>query len=419
MSVIVVGLSHRSAPLDLLERFSFTADTLQKGLHHLHGSDQVTEGAILSTCNRVEVYAVVGGFHTGVAALRRFLADSHHVAPDDFSSALYALYDEDAVRHLFGVAAGIDSMVLGESQILAQVREAFRLATEECTAGPVLSAMFRHAIKAGRRARAETRIGESGMTFATAGAMLARRELGGLEGSTVLVIGAGKVGDLVARRLAKEGATILVANRSRSGAVRLAERAGGTVVPMADLDEVLARSDLVLSSTGSPEPVLSAEMVAAAMARRPERRLILLDMAVPRDVEPAASSIDGVTVWDLDDLREALLPSPEQLAEVERVKVIVEQETPKFAAWERGFRLAPLLEQVRTRAEGIRRREIERAAAKLGGLEDDERDAVDALTKAIVAKLLHRPVTALKDAAGSPEGDALARVLRELFGSQS
>lgn len=415
MSVLVVGLTYRKVPVELLERFAFDAQALPKGLHQLRGLEHVREGAILSTCNRTEVYALVTGFHAGVAALRQFLSDFHHVPATEFAASLDALYEEDAVEHLFAVASGIDSMVVGEPQILQQVRQAFRVATEEGATGPVLSALFRQAIGVGRRARAETGIARSAATFVEAGATLAREALGTLEGKTVLVVGAGKMSDLAARQVARGGATVLVCNRTASRARSLAQRIGGEELPLTTLGAGLRRADLVLSSTGSSEPLISREMVADAMEARPDRRLVLLDLAVPRDVDPAAASIRGVTLRDLDDLREAVAPGAEQLREVERVRAIISEEVPRFTLWQRAHRLAPLIGALQAKAEAARRSALRRAASKLGDLEEREREAIEALTRSLVATMLHPPVAAMKGKAGTAEGEALARALRELF----
>lgn len=415
MSVLVVGLNYRGVPLDLLERFAFDQASLPKGLRQLLDHEAVHEGVILSTCNRTEVYALVGGFHSGVAALRQFLGEFHHVAPEEFADRVYALYEEDAVRHLFGVASGIDSMVVGEPQILAQVREAFRVAGEESACGPVLSALFRQGIRVGRRARSETGIARSAATFAMAGATLAREALGELRGRTVLIVGAGKMSDLAARTLVREGVRVLVANRTAGRAEAVAVRIGGEAVSMADLGGALAHADAVLASTGSAEPVITRDMVAAAMEQRPDRRLVLLDLAVPRDVEPLAGTVDNVTLRDLDDLRDAVAPGAEQMRELERVRGIVAEEVPKFIAWQRAHHLAPLIAALQERADSVRIAELRRAAARLGDLTDEQRETIDKLTRALVSKLLHGPVTSVKRSAGSTDGEALARALRELF----
>ena len=415
MSVLVVGLTYRKAPVELLERFAFDHSGLPKALHQLVSAEHVREGVVLSTCNRTEVYALVSGFHAGLAELRRFLSEYHHVPVDEFGGVLDSHYEEDAVSHLFSVASGIDSMVVGEPQILSQVRESFRVAGEESAAGPVLGALFRQAIRVGRRARSETGIGRTVKTFAGAGAELARSSLGTLDGKTVLVVGAGKMSDVAARRMAREGATVLVANRTHSRAKALADRIGGEELPITSLAEGLARADLVLSSTGSPEPVITRELVIEAAATRGGRPLVLLDLAVPRDVEPSVAELDGVVVRDLDDLRDALQPGPEQLHEVEKVRAIIADEVPRFTRWQRAHHLAPLLEALQARGEQVRDRELKRALTRLGRLSDGEREAVEALARSIVAKLFHGPVTAVKHAAGTAEGEALARALRELF----
>lgn len=415
MSVLVVGLTYRKAPVELLERFAFDQSGTLKGLHQLISAEHVREGVIVSTCNRIEVYALVSGYHAGLAELRRFLSEFHHVAVDEFGALLDARYEEEAVAHLFAVASGIDSMVVGEPQILSQIREAFRVASDEDAAGPVLSALFRQAIRVGRRSRAETGIGKTVKTFAGAGADLAREALGELRGKAVLVVGAGKMSDVAARRIAREGAEVLVANRTPSRAKALAQRIGGEEIPMTSLQDGLARADLVLSSTGSSDPVITRDAVADAMGSRPDRPLVLLDLALPRDVEPSVGEIDGVIVRDLDDLREALAPGPEQLREVERVRAIIGDEVPRFSKWQRSHHLAPLLAALQSHGEQVRDREVKRAMAKLTRLSDPEREAVEALARSIVAKLFHEPVTAVKHAAGTTEGEALAKALRDLF----
>jgi glutamyl-tRNA reductase len=415
VSVLVVGLTHRKAPVELLERFAFDRSALPKALHQLVSAEHVREGVILSTCNRTEVYALVSGFHAGLAELRRFLSEFHHVDADEFTGLLDSRYEEDAVSHLFAVASGIDSMVVGEPQILSQVRESFRVAGEESAAGPVLSALFRQAIRVGRRARSETGIGKTVKTFAGAGADLARDALGALGSKTVLVVGAGKMSDVAARRMAKEGATVLVANRTPSRAKALASRIGGEEIPMTSLADGLHRADLVLTSTGSSVPVITRELVLEAFRERSDRPLVLLDLAVPRDVEPSVDDIEGVIVRDLDDLREALVPGPEQLREVDRVLAIIGDEVPRFTRWQRAHHLAPLLGALQAHGEQVRDRELKRTLARLSRLTDGEREAVEALARSIVAKLFHGPVTTVKQAAGTAEGEALARALRDLF----
>ncbi|MGZ4139496.1 MAG: glutamyl-tRNA reductase [Actinomycetota bacterium] len=414
MPVLVTGLNYKGTPLELLERFSFEVAELPKALLAARASEHIREAVILSTCNRTEVYAVVDAYHGGVGALRQFLSEFHHVAPEDFSDRLYGLYEDEAVAHLFSVASGIDSMVIGEPQILTQVRRSFRTADEEGTVSSTLSALFRQAIRVGRRARAETGIARSASTLAMAGATLARNELGSLDGRSVLVVGAGKMSDLAAVAIAQEGANVLVANRTASRAHAVAERAGGRAVAMGELGAALAESDLVLASTGASQPLITKEMVATAMAGR-ARPLILLDLAVPRDVEHDADDVPGVTLKDMDDLREAVAPDVEHLHEVDRVRRIIAEEVPKFLAWQRTHSLAPLLEALQQRVENVRISELKRAASLLADLDDRERAAVETLTRSMLSKLLHDPVKALKEHAGTAQGEVLARALRMLY----
>jgi glutamyl-tRNA reductase len=415
MAVLVAGLSYRRVPLDLLERFSFDQTDLPKALHALRSSEHIREAVILSTCNRTEVYAAVAGFHSGLSSLRQFLSEFHHVPVDEFSDRLYGLYEEQAVVHLFNVASGIDSMVVGEPQILTQVRKAFRTADEEGTVGPTMSALFRQAIRVGRRARAETGISRSAATLAMAGATLARSELDSPDGRTVLIVGAGKMSDLAAGAIAAEGARVLIANRTPTRAAAVAARVGGDAVLMSELGNAIARADLVLTSTGSHDPVITRDMVANAMRARPGRPLVLLDLAVPRNVEPSAGEIEGVRLQDMDDLREAVAPDRDQLGEVERVRTIVADEAPRFAMWQRTHQLAPLIAALQERAETARISELRRAASVLSELNERERAAVETLTRSIVAKLLHDPMKAVKSLAGTAEGEALARALRMLY----
>lgn len=415
MSVLVVGLNHKGAPLDLLERMSFDHAELPKALRAARDASAIREAVILSTCNRVEVYAAVDGFHGGATALKRFLTEYHHVPRHLWADRSYVLYEDEAIRHLFSVAAGIESMVIGEPQILTQVRRAYVDADAEDAVGWLLSALFRKAIRVGRRVRAETGIEGSAAGLADAGATLARRTLGSLRDKTVLIVGAGKMSDLAAVHLAADGATVLIANRTTARAETLAARVGGEAVPLDGLTDGLARADLVLASTGSAQPIITAEQVKAAMTRRPGQPLVLLDLAVPRDIEAEAGEVAGVFLKDLGDLREVVAPDRDQLREVDRARAIVEQEVPRFAAWRRAHALAPLIAALKDRGEQVREAELRRARRALAGMSAEEREAVEALSRAVVAKLLHDPIAALKERAGTPEGDTLGWALRALW----
>lgn len=415
MPILALGVSYRRAPIALLERLTFGDEEYAKAYHHLSGLESIRESVILSTCNRVEVYAEVARYHEGFQEIKRFLSEARDIPMEDFAEPLYSHYEDQASEHLFGVAAGIDSMVLGEPQILAQVRGAVRRAEAEGAAGPVLSALFRRAARVGRRARAETSIGSSPSAFVEAGARLADSHLGGLEERSLLVIGAGKMGELSIRSLQGRGMSrIRILNRSPERAARVASRVGARFGSLDDLPAALADADLVVASTGSTGVVVTHQAVKAAVADK-KGRMFLLDLGVPRDVDHRAREIPGVGAADIDDLRRLLDDGRVGVEEeVAKVRALVGDETRKFSTARRAARLAPLIEALRERGEEVRANELRRMASRLRHLGDRDREAVEALTRGIVNKLLHDPVVRVKDLSG--QGGEYARALAELFG---
>ncbi|HEV8651268.1 MAG TPA: glutamyl-tRNA reductase [Actinomycetes bacterium] len=421
MPVFVVGLNFKSAPLDQLERLAVDQERRPKALAHLLAQDHVHEAVVLSTCNRVEVYTAISRFHGGAADVRHSLAEFHHLDPQDFAHHLYAYYEERAVQHLFAVASGVDSMVVGETQVLGQVREAFQGATAERAVGPVLSTLFRQAIKVGRRARAETRIGAGLTSTLTVGMRVAEGQLGSLAGRRVLVVGAGRMGRLAGRTVRACGAgELVVANRTAANGAALARELGGRSVPLDRIEDELVAADLVVASTAAVAPTVTAGVVAAATARRRASgvpsTLVVLDLGVPRDVDPDVRALPGVVLADLDGLR-AVLETEDagRRDEIERVRELIAAESQAFMSWQREARLGPTIRALRTRAEEVRRRELNRAASRLSGLSERERAAVEAVTKGLVNKLLHEPVVRGKALAAGPDGDLYARMLRELY----
>jgi glutamyl-tRNA reductase len=417
MAVLALGVSYRRASVELLERLCFSQPDLPKAYHHLATLEAVEESVILSTCNRVEIYAEVPHYHQGFLDVKRFLSESREVPADEFADPLYAHYEDDAAEHLFSVASGIDSMVIGEPQIHSQVRQAFRRAQDEAAIGPVLTSLFREALRVGRRARRETGIEASPAAFVEAGALLAAEHLGGLNRRSVLVIGAGEMSALAIRALRDRGVgSVTILNRTPERAARLAGRVGALHGPLERLTTALSSADLVVTSTGATGLVLHRDVIEEAIAGRKDP-LFLLDLAVPRDIDPAAGELPGVRLADIDDLREVFAERQgELLAEVERVRAIVSDETRRFGRRQREVRLAPLIKALHDRGEEVRAAELRRLASRLRGLSDRERQAVEALAAGVVAKLLHEPVVRLKEGAGTAEGDAAARALSELFG---
>jgi glutamyl-tRNA reductase len=419
VSVIVVGLNHRTAPLELLERVALSAPRLPKALADLQSRLALDEVVILSTCMRTEVYATAERFHPAVQDIRNFLCESSFSAPEDVADHLTMLYDDAAIGHLFSVAAGLDSAVLGESEVLSQVRGAWERARAEGAAGPVLSGLFRHAVEVGKRVRSETAIARGTTSVSQAAVALAAHNLGvtDLCGTRILVLGAGEMGEGMAVALAGSGATeVLVANRTRAKAQSLADKIGGRAVGFEHLAQALTSVDVLLASTGSPEPLLTAADLEPVLAEREGRRLLIVDVGMPRDVDRDVRTLEAVTVLDLDDLRAfARAGLEERRREVAKVHGIIGEEVEAYQSDVLARQAAPMVAALHARAEDIRTAELARFRARLNGLDERQREAVEALTKGVVAKLLHEPTVRLKDAAGTPRGERLADSLRTLF----
>jgi glutamyl-tRNA reductase len=422
MSVLALGVSYRRAPVELLERLAFMEADDPKAYRRLLEMESVREAVILSTCNRVEVFAEVTSYHAGFVDLKRFLSESREVAPEDIAEPLYSHYEDDVAEHLFSVASGIDSMVLGEPQILAQVRDAFRRAEAEGAAGAHLRALFRAAVRTGRRARAETRIGVSPAAFVEAGATLADRYLGGLEGRSVVVVGAGSMAALAVKHLTGRGAArIRIVNRTITRAASLAGMTGGEALGLDALATALREADVVVSSTGSAGTVIGHQVVREAVANGRlgglGRPLFILDLAVPRDVDPLVATLPGVRLADIDDLREILERAEDRgaLGEAEKVRGIITEEVRRYGERRRAARLSPLIQALRDRGAQIQAAELARLAPRLSSLSPRQWEAVEAMAGGIVAKLLHQPIVKIKEGTGQGQ-DALARAAAELFG---
>ncbi len=412
MSVVVIGLNHRTVPIELLERFAVSADALGKALHDLCGRSNIAEAVVLSTCNRTEVYAVADRFHPAYGDIRDFLCDLAQLAPEDLTEHLYSDHDHGAVRHLFSVAAGLESTVLGESEILGQVRTAWERAQVEGASRASLNLLFRHAVEVGKRARTETAIGRSTASVSHAAVEMARDRLGTLAGRTVLVVGAGEMGEGIVVALAAAGAgEVLVANRTLARAEELADRVGGSAISLDAVAAALPFADVVLTSTGAG--LLVTEETVPSRDGRP---LMVIDIAVPRDVAADVGLMPDVTLLDLDDLREwAARGRAERQGEVAAVQSIIGDEVQRFADVVEARQVAPLISQLHDYAEQVRLGELQRFAGRLDGLDDRQRGAVEAITRGLVAKLLHAPSVRLKDDAGTPRGERNASALRDLY----
>jgi glutamyl-tRNA reductase len=417
VSVVVIGLNPRTMPLDLFERLTVDGARLPKALHDLAARQHLGEVVVLSTCNRTEVYALAERFHGAYGDVRDFLAELAYVTPDEFTHHLYVHYDNEAVRHLFTVAAGLDSAVLGEAEILGQVRTAWERAGEEQTTGPVLNLLFRHALETGKRARTDTDIARGTASVSHAAVEMAAERLGDLTGKRVLVMGAGEMAEGMATALQRAGVTdVFVANRTWRKARALADRIGGQAVRLSDLPIALLEVDLLLTSTGATVPVVEHDDFEPVMAERSGRPLLIVDIAVPRDVDPTVRHLPGVTLLDINDLRTFAQAGVERRAhELAAVEEIIDEEIARFRTAASARSAAPVVGALHRWADELRDAELARFDARLEGLDPRQRDAVEALAKGLVQKLLHRPSVALKEHAGTPTGDRLAEATRQLY----
>ena len=417
MPVVVIGLNHRTAPLAVLESMTVGDRALDKALHALLTKEHLSEAVVLSTCNRTEVYAVAEKFHGGYADIRGVLAELAFLDPEDFSDHLYVHHDTAAVAHLFDVVSGLDSAVLGEHEIQGQVKTAWEAAQEAGAAGPTLNLLFRHALEAGKRVRNETAIGQGTASVSYSAVALADQHLGGLAGRRAVVLGAGDMGGSMAASLADAGvADLAVANRTFDTAADVARSLGARAVRFADLRSELLAADVLLTSTGAASVLLTRDELASIMAERDGARLLLVDIAVPRDVDPAVAELPGVTVLDMDDLSTfAEAGIADRRREVELVRQLLDEELERYLSATSARAVAPVIVALRSAAETVRQAELDRARSRLGDLDADQLAAVDALTYGLVAKLIHQPTVALRSAAGTPKGDRLVQALRDLF----
>ncbi len=413
--LLVVGTSHRRAELAVRERLHLAPPDAAALAGRL--AESGLEAVVLSTCNRTEVYVATDDPVPAARAARAELRERSGLADGDLDAVLEERRDADAALHLFRVAAGLDSLLPGEAQIIGQVREAFDLAKRADATGRVLNRLFTYALHAGKRVRTETGVGTVPAAIPAAAADLARRLIGDLEGRRVLVIGAGKMGGLAAESFLERGAErIFVANHRIERAEELVRRFGGVAVPFDRIGDELARADVILSSTRCPQVVLHAADVEPALRRRDGRPLLLVDIAVPRDLDPAIADLDGCTLYDLDALGPVAGEAVARRDEATRAaEAIVAKEADAFVEWLRALEVVPVVSALRRRAEAIRAQELARAEPRLRHLSEDDRRDVEVLTAQIVNKLLHDPTVRMKEAAARADGTDYADALRELF----
>lgn len=420
-AVVCVGLSHQTAPLDIRERVALPAETRSAALARFGCGRPdrpagVSELVILATCNRLELFAAGGDAAEDI--LLSLLADTTGVSEDELRGVVFSLAGEDAVRHLFRTAAGLESMVVGEPQILGQVSDAYSTALAHGSAGHVMSSLFRGAIRAGRRARAETAINRNPATVSSVAVKLVSDTLPALDRAAVLVIGAGEMAELAVSALHHRGVRrIAVASRTREHAERLSQRFGGESVAFERLADALSSADVVITSTAAPHHVITRHMVAGAMDRRPERTLVMVDIAVPRDVDPACSELPNVTVLDLEDLQRSIAESlSERELEIPRVEEIVAEEATVCIDGLRQLDVLPLIADLRTHTDAVRRAALEKARRQFAHLPPADRERIAAFSESLVNRLFHEPIVRLRQEARDGQVAGYAMAVRHLFG---
>lgn len=417
MNIIVVGLSYNTAPLEIREKIAFSPTRIEEPLRELVTLPEITEAVILSTCNRVEIYAATRDIAGGIARIKRFLAEYHHMTFDLLEQHLYGLHGEAAIRHVFRVASSLDSMVMGEPQILGQVKSAYGYAAEYKTSGIILNRFLHKAFSVAKRVRTETRIASSAVSVAFAAVELAKKIFDDLSDKIVLLIGAGEMGELAAKHLINSGARgVLVANRTFERGEKLAAEFGGKAIVFEDLFDHLHKADIVISSTGAPQHIIKPKQVAEVVRRRRLKPMFFIDIAVPRDIDPKVNEVENVYLYNTDDLQGIVESNLRQRAkEAEKAEAIVNQEIGQFFTWLSTLEITPAIVALRSRFEEVRKAELARTTAAWKDLRPEDEKRLEALTSAIIGKLLHNPISVLKQDRQGNRSDLYVDALRQLF----
>ena len=415
MRFVVTGLNHRTAPVELRERLAFDAASLPSALQDLKRRRGMMEGMILSTCNRVEIAATAEDGADCAATLAEFLRETRHV--ESFESHLYHLEGREAIRHLFRVAASLDSMVVGEPQILGQLKQAYAAAKAEGTVNGFLDTVVTRAFSVAKRVRSETEIGQSAVSVSYAAVELAREIFGSLAHKKVMLIGAGKMSELAARHLRRVGATeVYVTNRTRQRAEEMAKLFEGTIVGYDVFHRVLPEVDIVIASSGAPHYILRKEDMKRVIEARRNRPMFLIDIAVPRNIEPGVNELDNIFLYDIDDLQSVVRQNVEgRMAQAEQAEEIISEEVERLVTRLQAREVAPTIVSLQEQLEQLRQAEVERVRGKLGALTAQQEEAIEALTRGIVNKIAHGAISELRKNAGHPHGLHLVETIRRLF----
>jgi glutamyl-tRNA reductase len=418
MNIILIGMNHKTAPLEIRERLSLSCGDTMSPLIEIMNLPQIREAIYLSTCNRVEVLANAADEKSAIEKLRAFIFNHGNLSPEEMARCLYLYYDHDAVRHLFRVASSIDSMVMGEPQILGQVKDAYRTAVEHNATGVILNKVIHHAFRTAKRVRTETGIANNAVSVSFAAVELAKKIFGNLKGKTILLIGAGEMSELAAKHLINYGEEkIFITNRTYARAVQIADNFHGKAIEFDKLHEKIQDVDIVISSTGSPGYVIDASMIASALRRRRNRLLFLIDIAVPRDIDPAAGAIDNVYLYNIDNLQDIVDGNLQvRKKEAEKAEAIIDEEVVNYREWYNPLEVVPTIVSLREKKEGIIRRELAKSGSWMENLTEEERKNIEGLANSIINKVLHDPITGLKEESRDNSALPYIAAIRRLFG---
>jgi glutamyl-tRNA reductase len=417
MQIVLIGMNHKSAPLDIRERLQLSCGEGDRPLPALMNNAEIREALYLATCNRVEVLARVAGGGEAIEGLKSFIYCQGNLSVAEMDRCLYIYRGLDAVRHLFRVTSSLDSMIMGEPQILGQMKDAYRMAVENGTTGILLNRLSHHAFRVAKRVRTETGIAGNAVSVSYAAVELAKKIFGDLKRKSILLIGAGEMSELAARHLLRQGVgAIHIANRTYARAEEMAAEFQGIPVDFEKFPELLPEVDIVIASTGAPGYIMSAEMVASAFGRRRNRPLFLIDIAVPRDIDPAAGDIDNVYLYNIDHLQDVVDTNREvRRAEAMKAEEIIAEEVAVFESWYNALAVVPTIVSLREKMEGIMKGELERSSSWMKNLNEEERTRVEILTASIINKILHDPMTGLKEESRDKDALPFVAAIRRLF----
>lgn len=416
-NLIVVGVNHKSTPVELRERLAFTRGKIEESSERLGEVSEIKEYLIISTCNRVEIYARVENIQKGIDLLKDFICDFHNIPLEDLDKHFYSHSEDAAVEHLFRVASSLDSMVVGEAQILGQVKESYQLAKALCSTGLILNQLFEKAFSVAKRVRDETGIAENAVSISSAAVEMARKIFDDLQNHTVMLVGTGEMAELAAKHLIAHGVkTVFVASRTYERAASLAKTLNGCAMGFSKFKEELYRADIVISSTAAPNFIITKEMVDKAIHLRKNKPMFLIDIAVPRDIEPEVNQLENVYLYDIDDMRSVVDANlMEREREAELALEIISSEVHKFGRWVESLDAVPTIVKLRNHTEYIRKEELEKTFKKLPNLSAEERNILEQMTSSMINKIFHKPTVNLKQKTKSSEGQSYIKAIRELF----